>query len=89
MIEVTKESFWKIPKKELQVGYGDSPAIIFCQERWKHIKSFILIQPNIHQLYIAANLQMPHYHLLPSELEQFQATVYCRLSLTQQDTHSF
>ena len=75
VIEVTKESFWKIPKKELQVGYGVSPAIIFCQERWKHIKFFILIQPNIHQLYIAANLQMPHYHLLPSELDQFQAAV--------------
>ena len=75
VIEVTKESFWKISKKELQVGYADSPANIFCPERWKHIKFFILIQPNIHQLYIAANLQMPHYHLLPSELEQFRSTV--------------
>ena len=77
VIKVTKDSFWAVKKTELEVGYGNlqsglkSPSNKISPFRWKHINFFILIQPNVHQLYLAANLWMPHYHLLPEQLGNF------------------
>ena len=62
VIEVTKDSFWDVKNTDLEVGYGNlksglkSPSIKISPFRWKHIEFFLLIQPNINQLYIVANL---------------------------------
>ena len=80
VIEVPKDSFWGVKKTDLEVGYGNlksglkSPSIKISPFRWQHIEFFLLIQPNINQLYIAANLQMPHYHLLPEQLIDFRTS---------------
>ena len=39
--------------------------------RWKHIKSFHIIEPADFQLYMAKHLFVPHYQVSPSEMKEF------------------
>ena len=77
-IEAPEDSYFKANKTDLELGCGSKDQRaqkIVSPNRWRHIKRFMLIEPNAKQLYIAANLQFPHYHLPDNQFKSFHKAV--------------
>ena len=54
VMEIPKESFFQQKKEEMEIGSRASASKIISENRWKHVDHFILIEPNVKQLYIDA-----------------------------------